>query len=107
MGLQLSAARQELRSSLGIVPEAPPQLVVDSLYGAARALGRGDAQAAAVGLPAAAFPDPRATMTRLAALPPLPQTSIATARAEAELFRSDRDGLQQNQGGDGGGGGFN
>ncbi len=98
---QLALARAELHSVLGVAPDAQPQLVVDGLYGVSRALRVHDGAAAANALPVAAFPDRQATLLRLAAMPALPQSAVATAAAERELLRQD----QENQIGRRNGGG--
>ncbi len=100
VGRELVAARGELRSALGIAPDAPPQAVVDGLYAASRALGSGDGTAAERALPPPAFPDAPATLARLAGLPPLPRTGTATALADRELVRVDQ--TSRADGGDGG-----
>jgi hypothetical protein len=100
VGRELMAARGELRSALGIAPDAPPQAVVDALYAASRALAAGDNTAAERVLPPPAFRDGRATLARLASLPPLPRTGTATALTDRELLRVDQ--LNRADGGDGG-----
>ncbi len=97
------AARGELRSALGIAPDAPPQAVVDALFAASRALAAGDGAAAERVLPPPAFRDGRATLSRLAGLPPLPRTGSATALTDRELLRVDQ--MNRSDGGDGGRGG--
>lgn len=88
-GLQLMRARQELRGAIGINADAPPQMVVDALYAAARALAAQDSGAAAAALPAAAFPDARASIARLVALPSLPASAEAAAAAQELIRRQD------------------
>lgn len=105
LGPELVAARGELRSVLGIAPDAPPQAVVDALYAASRALAAGEGAAAAQALPPPAFRDGRTTLSRLASLPPLPLTGSATALTERELLRVDQLNQQSGGGGDGGKGG--
>jgi predicted small lipoprotein YifL len=100
VGRELVAARGELRSALGIAPEAPPQAVVDALYAASRALAAGDAAAAERVLPPPAFRSGRATLARLSSLPPLPRTGTATALTDRELLRMDQ--TSRADGGDGG-----
>ncbi len=103
VGMELVAARDDARAALGIAPGAPPQAVIDQLYGASRALRRGDQAAAERSLSPAVFRGGgAATLRRLAALPPLPRANHAAALAQAELYRLDR---QDGQGGDGGGSG--
>ncbi len=102
VGRELVAARGELRSALGIAPDAPPQAVVDALYAASRALAAGDGAAAERLLPPPAFRDGRTTLARLASLPPLPRTGTATALTEREMIRVDQTSRHSTDGGDGG-----
>ncbi|MFC7538900.1 hypothetical protein ACFQU2_04705 [Siccirubricoccus deserti] len=95
------AARDELRLALGVAPDAPPQVVVDALYNASRALRSGDQAAAALALPGPVFRDGPATLARLGDLPPLPRTRLATALTNQEFLRVEQDG-RINGGGDGG-----
>ncbi|GAA0597507.1 hypothetical protein GCM10009416_39680 [Craurococcus roseus] len=78
---------------------------MDAFYTASRALVAGNAAAAERALPPPAFGDGRATLGRLADLPPLPRTGTATALAERELNRVDQTGRHSTDGGDGGRGG--
>ena len=91
VGLEMQAARDELRAFLGIAPDAPPQAVVDALYAAARALQAGDEAAAERALTRIPLADSRQALVRLAALPPLPRTRTATALAQQEMNRVDQD----------------
>lgn len=102
VGLELLAARDELRAALGIAPGASPQAVVDGLYAVSRALGAEDGPGATRALTSPVFRDGPATFTRLASLPPLPRTAIATSLTNSELNRVDRDGRENQGGGDGG-----
>lgn len=87
---QMQGAQAELRGVLGIPPSAPPQAVIDQLFAASRALRAGDQAGAAAALSPAVFPaGGRATLERLANLPPLPRTAAATALAQQEMTRSD------------------
>ncbi len=95
VGFDLAAARQEWRAALGIAPGTAPQPIIDAFYG----LARGETPP----LPASSFPAPAETLARLAALPPLPRTSLAAARAQEELTRMDQQG-RMGQGGDSGAG---
>ena len=88
---QMVAARAELRGALGVAPGAPSQQVVDELYGVSRALRARDLAGAENALSPAIFPDRRATVLRLASLPPLPATATAAASAEREQTRADND----------------
>ena len=105
VGRELVAARGELRAALGVSPDAQPQAVVDGLYSASRAIVAGDAVAAERALAPPAFGDGRATLGRLASLPPLPRTGTATALAEREMIRVDQADRQSSGGGDGAFGG--
>lgn len=99
VGLALRDARDELRSALGIAPDASSQSVVDALYAVSRALRQGDGDAAGRAL----LPDGGATLRRLAALPALPRTGAATALAQQEMIRVDQDGRFGGAGGSDGG----
>jgi hypothetical protein len=106
IGMELVAARAELRTLLGIAPEAPPQAVVDALYAAARALQAGDREAAEQALVRGRVaPDGRGVLTRLAAMPAaaLPRTATATALAQQEMNRVDQDDRFGGAGGNDGG----
>jgi len=93
VGLALRDARSEARAALGIAPGAPPQAVIDALYASAASLRAGDRAAAARALsPVVAPAGGDAVLARLAALPPLPRAAAATAQAERELIRTDREG---------------
>jgi hypothetical protein len=91
LNLQMEAARQEMHRALGIADDASPQLVVDELYAASRALGARDVAAAENALSPAVFRDSRATLRRLAALGPMPRAAEATAMAEREHLRIEQD----------------
>jgi hypothetical protein len=106
VGLLLQRARGEVRTYLGISQEAAPQAVVDSLYGASRALRSNDRTAALRIMAPPVYPNAEGTLGRLAAVPLLPTANQATARAAQELDRMDRIG-GQSRGGMGGGGGRN
>jgi hypothetical protein len=99
VGLELQAARIELRDALGIAPDALPQAVVHGLYAASRALGSGDVAAARQALAAPSFLDAPVTLKRLAGLPALPRTRSATALTEREMFRTDQDNQHSSGGG--------
>lgn len=103
VGLELIAARAEMRAALGIAPDAPPQAVVEALYATARAWRAGDATAAERALGAPMFRGGgRETLLTLAKLPPLPRAQVATVLAQFELERMDRLDGGENTGGDGG-----
>ena len=90
VGQELVAARAELRDALGIAPGAPPQAVVDALYSASRALRAGDQASAGAALGAPISRDGQAILARLASLPPLPRTRIATSLTNLEMNRVDQ-----------------
>jgi hypothetical protein len=86
-------ARPEWRGALGIAPEAQPQAVIDAMTRVRLGLGAGDAAAAAAALaPPLIAPGGAPSFARLSALPPLPQTAWAAARAQDELWRIQRRG---------------
>lgn len=104
VGIALGIGRNEARDALGIDPAAPPQQVIDRLYAASRALAVQDAAGATASLDAAPFTaGGGATLTRLAALPPLPRANDAGALAAAELWRMQTDGRAGGAGSDSGG----
>jgi hypothetical protein len=92
VGMELQKARGELRATLGISPDATPQMVVDSLYGASRALSVGHTTEARGLLGQPLFTDASVTLARLDNLPALPRTQTATALAQQELNRVDQEG---------------
>lgn len=86
--LQLLAARREWRAALGVAEGAPAQGVIDGLVGASQALAAGDRGQAGAALGSPVFTaGPDATLGRLAALPPLPQTARAAEMARRSLDR--------------------
>jgi hypothetical protein len=88
----LFGARSEWRRALGVSHEVPAQPVINALFGAARALDAGDRAAAAAALPRDVFPaGGEATLARLAALPPLPQTAAAAAACQQALLAPPMD----------------
>jgi hypothetical protein len=99
-GLALDAARAEIRQAFGVTPGASPQAVADGLFGAARALERGND----VFLPPGLFVEPATSLALLTSPPPLPTTRNATALAERELYRIESE-RQSGGGPDGSGGG--
>lgn len=98
-GLALDAARDEIRRSFGVAPGASPQAVADGLFGASRALERGNE----IFLPPGLFIEPAQSLARLTAPPDLPVARDATALAERELYRIESE--RQSGGGPGGSGG--
>ncbi|MBW8268917.1 hypothetical protein [Caldovatus aquaticus] len=102
---ELALARNEARAALGIAPGAPPQAVIDQLYGVSRALRAGDQAAAERLLSPAVFQGGGAeTLRRLASLPPLPHANTAAVLAQFEVQRLDM--LGDRHGGPGGGGAY-
>jgi hypothetical protein len=80
--LVLQRGRAEARAALGFRTDAPAQLAVDALYGAAEALRTNNqAGAAAAMAPLAADGNGAAAVARLNRLPPLPQSSQGLAIA--------------------------
>ena len=87
----LEAGRAELRTVLGVRPDAPPQQVIDALYAASRALRAGDATAADRVLSGPAFSaGGAATLQRLSALPAMPRVATAAVHVQQELMRADQ-----------------
>ncbi|MBB3898637.1 hypothetical protein [Roseococcus suduntuyensis] len=86
--LQLLAARREWRAALGVAEAAPAQGVIDGLLAASAALSANEPGRAGAALASPAFTaGPEATLGRLAALPPLPQTARAAEMARLSLDR--------------------
>lgn len=103
VGLSLAQGRDEMRRALGIARDAPPQQVIDRLYGASRALTANDRAAAAAILAVPPFTaGGPATLARLDALPPLPRANEAGVMALEEMWRLQREGLESGAGGAGG-----
>jgi hypothetical protein len=89
IALRLELAREELRSILGIRPDAPPQVVVNTLLALSLNLETGNHAAAMQVLASPIFAQPpEQTLQILSNLPYVQQANLATARAEAESFRS-------------------
>lgn len=86
--LQLLAARREWRAALGVAEAAPAQGVINGLLAASEALRANERGRAGAALAMPAFTaGPEATLGRLAALPPLPQTARAAEMARMSLDR--------------------
>ncbi|MEI6159441.1 MAG: hypothetical protein WCP77_06375 [Roseococcus sp.] len=101
-GLALDAARDEIRRAFGVTPGASPQAVADGLFGASRALERGNE----IFLPPGLFTEPTQSLALLNTPPDLPATRDATALAERELYRVESErNSGGGPGGSGGGGG--
>jgi hypothetical protein len=93
VGVELRRGLEEVRNAVGIAPSAPPQLVVDTLYAALRALHAADVEAARRVLSLPLFEaGSEATLARLTNLPQLPGAAFATSLAASEMNRQDRDG---------------
>ncbi|UPY38586.1 hypothetical protein [Sediminicoccus sp. KRV36] len=98
-GLALNAARDEIRQAFGVAPGATPQAVTDGLFGASRALERGNE----IYLPPGLFTEPGQALARLNAPPDLPMARNAANLAERELYRVESE--RTSGGGPGGVGG--
>jgi hypothetical protein len=107
VGLLLRQARQEVRNYVGISQDAAPQVVIDALFTASRALRANDRAAAERILAPPVFPNARQALAHLNAMPLLPTANQATARAQQELDRVARIGGRGGGIGGGGGGGRN
>ena len=91
--LQLLQARVATRAAVGIAPNAPSQLVVDSLLKARNDLATGNPAAAASALDNAAFPAGGArTVQVLANLPYIQAANVATQHAAEELYGPEQGG---------------
>jgi hypothetical protein len=83
-------ARAEVRQTLGIRPETPPQEVINRLFAAADALGEQDTAAVLVALTSPNFTlGPEATLARLTNLPYLPKANWAVQEANREAFQTN------------------
>lgn len=93
----LVQGRAEARAAFGIPAEAPPQQVMDSLYGVTAALRAGDrARAEALLQPLVGAPRVEPMLAQLSAFPLLPRAAFALAQARIgmnQLDRSDRRGF--------------
>ena len=102
VGLLLRRAREEVRNYVGISQDAAPQVVIDALFTASRALRANDRAAAERILAPPVFPNARQALGHLTAMPLLPAANVATARAAQELDRVSR--IDGRRGGGNGGG---
>ena len=85
--IQLLQGRQQTRAAVGIAPDAPSQLVVDSLVAARNDLAAGNQAAAVSALDNPAFPAGGArTVQALANLPYISMANISTMHAAGQLF---------------------
>ncbi len=88
--LQLLQGRVATRQAVGIAPNAPSQLVVDSLVAARNDLASGNAAAAEAALTNPAFPAGGAqALKSLTNLPYIQAANVATEHAGEELFSPD------------------
>jgi hypothetical protein len=85
--LRMGRARDELRRVLGIRPDAPPQLVVNTLLALGLDLQTGNQPAAMQVLASPIFTQPpERTLQLLSNLPYVQEANLATSRAEAQSF---------------------
>lgn len=90
--MQLLAGRAQTRQAVGIAPNAPSQLVVNSLVAARNNLASGHPDAAARDLDNPAFPAGGARAVQaLANLPYIQMANVSTQHAAEELFQPDDD----------------
>lgn len=90
--MQLLAGRTQTRQAVGIAPNAPSQLVINSLVAARNNLASGNMDAAARDLDNPAFPAGGARAVQaLANLPYIQAANVSTQQAAEELFRPDDD----------------
>ncbi len=86
--MQLLQGRAQTRAAVGIAPNAPSQLVVNSLVAARNDLASGNQAAAAHDLDNPAFPQGGGhTVQLLANLPYIQMANVSTQHAAEELFR--------------------
>jgi hypothetical protein len=87
--LRLGQARDELRQILGIRPDVPTQIAVNTLLALSLNLETGNLPAAMQVLASPMFTQPpERTLQILSNLPYVQDANLATARAEQESFRS-------------------
>ena len=85
---RMGLARDQLRQILGIRPDAPPQVVVNTLLALSLNLETGDRSAAMHVLASPIFTQPpERTLQMLSNLPYVQEANLATARAETQAFR--------------------
>jgi hypothetical protein len=88
--LHMGRARDELRQILGIRPDAPPQIVVNTLLALGLNLQAGNQAASMQVLSSPIFTQPpERTLQLLANLPYVQEANLATSRAEAQSFPPD------------------
>lgn len=85
--MRMGQARDDLRQILGIRPDAPPQIVVNTLLALSLDLETGNRPAAMEVLKSPLFTrPPEQTLQTLSNLPYVQQANLATAHAEEESF---------------------
>jgi hypothetical protein len=85
--LHMGRARDELRQILGIRPDAPPQIVVNTLLALGLDLQTGNQPAAMQVLASPLFTQPpERTLLLLSNLPYVQEANLATSRAEGQSF---------------------
>lgn len=87
----LSEGRTQARATFGIAGNAEPQMVINSLYSASRALSMGDRLAAERALSSPAFANGAETLRTLEQSPRVPDANVATSRTAQEIFRQARE----------------
>ncbi len=88
--MQLLQGRAATRQAVGIAPNAPSQLVVNSLVAARNDLASGNSQAAEAALTNPAFPGGGAQAVRaLTNLPYIQMANVSTQHAGEDLFAPD------------------
>ena len=89
--MELLRGRRQTRAAVGIAPNAPSQLVVDSLVAARNDLASGNQAAASAALDNPAFPAGGAhTLQVLANLPYISMANNSTMHASGQLFGPDQ-----------------
>jgi hypothetical protein len=92
INLRMAQARDKVRSILGIRPDAPPQLVVNTLLAMSLDLQTGNQAAAMQVLASPIFTyKPEQTLQILANLPYIQEANLATARAQEQAFPTGGD----------------
>jgi hypothetical protein len=85
--LHMGRARDELRRILGIRPDVPPQVIVNTLLALGLNLQTGNQEAAMEVLSSPIFTQPpEQTLRILANLPYVQEANLATSRAEGQSF---------------------
>lgn len=84
---QLRDGRSEMRSTLGLAPDAAPGAVTQGLADAAAALDAGSRSGAVAALAPVAPAGGEAVLARLEALPPMPRAAVAASAAQQEMTR--------------------